>query len=502
MSRQNVDNLLQILIKRAEEKNDEKALEYLRDPNLTESINNFFKIANDYNYNLNVEIANYTDFDKILFSKIARALSKDYLTVYYVNIKTNEYIEYNSNSEYQSLNIEKSGTDFFEQIKKDIPRAVYKPDIPRLLKDLEKEKILEGTRAGNPYMLQYRLVINNEPIYTLLKAIKLQDDDDHLIIGVSNIDKYKKVEESYRKVLNDALSNTSIFLSSKDYLSILNVNVETGEYIEYSSSKEYKNFEFASSGLNFFEDAIKNTKLVVHPKDVNRVLSFLSRESLIKCTKKGDYSITYRLMIGDTAIYAQSKAMLLPDDELHVLIAVSNVDKEIRKEKEIKTQLKTEQNLARHDALTGALNKYSFLEKENEINSIISTQNYNFSIVLFDINGLKAINDTYGHLAGDEFIKEAYRMISTTFPTSLIFRVGGDEFVVIMDNDININSKQYIANFDKINNEHLKNGSVSMAYGYSEYDKKNDTYLSDVLDKADKIMYTHKQNIKSKMVQY
>ena len=501
MSKQNIDNLLQILIKRAKEKNDKDALDFLTSSTLGDSLSKFVDIANSYNYNLNVEITSHADFDKLLFSKVANALSKDYLTVYYVNVKTNEYIEYNSNSDYQSLNIEKSGTDFFEQVKRDIPRTIYKDDVPRLLEALSKEKVLESTKDGDTYMVQYRLVINKEPIYTLLKAIKLPDDNDHLIIGVSNIDKYKRVEESYRKVLNDALADTSMFLSSKDYLSILNVNIETGEYIEYSSSKDYKSFEFSTSGLNFFEDVVKNTKAVVHPKYIDRVLSFLSKENLSKGVKKGEYSITYKLIMGDKEIYAQSKAMLLPDDQMHVLIAISNVDKEIRKEKEIKTQLKTEQSLARHDALTGALNKYSYLEKENEINTIISSQNYNFSVVLFDINGLKVVNDTLGHIVGDNYIKDAYKQIAQAFPTSLIYRIGGDEFVVIMDNDININALEYVKRFDKANNKNIKENKVSLAYGYSEYDKNTDTYLSDVLDKADKIMYKHKLEIKKAKIQ-
>ena len=61
----------------------------------------------------------------------------------------------------------------------------------------------------------------------------------------------------------------------------------------------------------------------------------------------------------------------------------------------------------------------------------------NFLIGVFDINNLKAVNDSLGHEVGDDFIFEASRIICTAFRNSTIFRIGGDEFVSVSINMLN-----------------------------------------------------------------
>ena len=90
--------------------------------------------------------------------------------------------------------------------------------------------------------------------------------------------------------------------------------------------------------------------------------------------------------------------------------------------------------LARRDELTHTKNKTAYHEKEEELNRLIKEGHEPFGIVVCDINNLKVINDTEGHKAGDEYIKASCTMICRIFAHSPVFRIGGDEFVVILTN--------------------------------------------------------------------
>ena len=85
------------------------------------------------------------------------------------------------------------------------------------------------------------------------------------------------------------------------------------------------------------------------------------------------------------------------------------------------------------DPLTGVKSKHAFLLQEKQMDADIAAQTAeNFAVAVCDVNGLKVINDTLGHKAGDEHIRKASRMICDIFQHSPVYRTGGDEFVVIM----------------------------------------------------------------------
>ena len=498
MEKDNIEIIFKLLKEKAKEKNNAEALNKLND-SLFQNINSLISIANDLDFNLNIILED--DFEKSLYSKIAFTLSNDYFTIYYVNLSTNEFIEYNSNKDYQTLKLEKSGKDFFGEITKTAPRAVYHEDLKMVLEGLKKENLMKSIENENSFVLQYRLMINDKPIYVLLKATTLQDDKNHLIIGVSNIDSYKKMEINYRKAMGEMLSNSSLSLTSQDYLTIMNINLETNEYVVYKSSEEYDKFEFAKQGKNFFEDAKENILKSIYEPDRKYVTESLEKNNFIKRIKKGTYYFRYRLMLNNKPVYVQTKALLLPEDNSHAILGISNVDYDMKKQQEYQNMLAKEKDLARRDGMTGALNKFAYLEKETEINKLIAknNNNLNFAAIIFDINGLKQVNDTYGHIAGDDYIKAAYDMINNIFIKSPVFRIGGDEFVVIIENEEFENYKSLVKVFNELNEKNINNGDVNLAFGYTDFNSKNDLYLSDVIDRADKIMYANKTILKARL---
>lgn len=91
--------------------------------------------------------------------------------------------------------------------------------------------------------------------------------------------------------------------------------------------------------------------------------------------------------------------------------------------------------LAHHDALTGALNRRAFEEQWQKISEFFAESRGHVSLILFDINHFKSINDSYGHPVGDEVLKKIALAIEQTLRKGeKLYRIGGDEFATILHN--------------------------------------------------------------------
>ena len=154
--------------------------------------------------------------------------------------------------------------------------------------------------------------------------------------------------------------------------------------------------------------------------------------------------------------------------------------------------------LANTDPMTGVKNKHAFIMKENEFNTAISGGvAKDFSVAVCDVNGLKKINDTYGHKAGDEYIRNACSMICDVFAHSPVFRIGGDEFAVILTGRDREVRQSLVQKVHDLSVEHITSGGVVVSVGLSDYDPENDTKLHDVFERADSLMYEEKKLLKS-----
>lgn len=98
----------------------------------------------------------------------------------------------------------------------------------------------------------------------------------------------------------------------------------------------------------------------------------------------------------------------------------------------LQARAQTMNNIAYKDALTHVRNKAAYDKKVEDLNWGILNQKIHFGIVMVDLNYLKVINDRYGHEHGNEYIMGACSLICNIFDHSPVFRVGGDEFVVIL----------------------------------------------------------------------
>lgn len=160
-------------------------------------------------------------------------------------------------------------------------------------------------------------------------------------------------------------------------------------------------------------------------------------------------------------------------------------------------QLDIIQEMANTDPLTGVRSKHAYAEREKTVNAAIEAHHMSdFSVVVCDVNGLKFVNDTYGHKAGDEYIKSAGEMLKGIFRHSVIYRTGGDEFVVYLTGRDYRNRDKLMQELHDQSVAHIGEGTVVVSGGVSDFVPDQDRDVRAVFERADALMYEEKQNLK------
>lgn len=149
------------------------------------------------------------------------------------------------------------------------------------------------------------------------------------------------------------------------------------------------------------------------------------------------------------------------------------------------------------DALTGVGNASAYMEAVSELNSRIAAGDAVFSVVAFDMNGLKKINDHYGHDNGDKAIIDAVGVICRVFGHDHVYRVGGDEFIAILSAGDTEEIDRLFARFDDALEEENKKEKtyhlpLSISKGCAVFEKEKDTEYKSVFQRADTTMYQDK----------
>ena len=155
------------------------------------------------------------------------------------------------------------------------------------------------------------------------------------------------------------------------------------------------------------------------------------------------------------------------------------------------------------DALTSVRNKWAYASFIDDLQTCLDADdgNMQFAVGVFDCDDLKLVNDKYGHDKGDIYLKKASHLMCHVFQHSPVFRIGGDEFSVILQNDSFRDRDELIREFKKAMAEtNAAAGNpweqVNVSFGIAEYDSEQDGAVIDVVRRADKNMYENKRNRK------
>ena len=159
---------------------------------------------------------------------------------------------------------------------------------------------------------------------------------------------------------------------------------------------------------------------------------------------------------------------------------------------------------AYRDSLTGLRNTTSYKAWAAKIDKRLESEPVDFGVVVLDVNDLKKTNDAHGHDVGNELIVASAGLICDIFKKSPVFRIGGDEFLVILQNSDLENREKLFEQFalrrsNVFVNEEIKI-PLRIALGFAEFDSSEDGCFEDVFKRADDAMYENKRTIKTESV--
>ena len=157
--------------------------------------------------------------------------------------------------------------------------------------------------------------------------------------------------------------------------------------------------------------------------------------------------------------------------------------------------------LAYRDSLSGLRNTNSYRVWVSDFDKKLESEKTDFGILMFDLDYLKETNDRYGHEVGDKLIVCAAQFIAGIFKRSPVFRIGGDEFLVVLQNRDFEDVDELLFKFDEAcKNEFVYAGGenipLSISKGFARYDAQKDSKFVDVFNRADDAMYGNKRKVK------
>ena len=436
---------------------------------------------------------------KEIYNQITASLAEQYDTLYYIDIATSTYMEISSTDEYKKLNVPATGNDFFTESRRSIRKYVHPEDQERVLALHYKDVMLDNLKRGS-FSMAWRLVVAGQVKHIRHSEI-MAADGKHIIVCIRNIDKEVQAELARKANQKQTVTYTQIAERLADHYDLIYyINCETSEYAEYSTKKRSGELKVQDEGPAFFETASKNADRLIYSEDRERIRLFLDRDRLIsQLGSRRQLTQDYRMVLDGGKVQYTRMSVTYSSDHSHFIICVENRDADVRKEQEHLAELSLANEMARRDELTHTRNKTAYREMEQSLQGQIDSKDTDdpFGIVVCDINGLKHINDTEGHAAGDEYIKASCALICHIFQHSPVFRIGGDEFVVILKGQDFIDRDSLVSRLrtQVEENTRINEGPV-VASGLAEYQPGEDHLVEDVFMRADALMYEDKARLK------
>ena len=267
----------------------------------------------------------------ITYTAVAKALSANYIDLYYVDLKTDEYTKYSPDSD-AGISMERKGRDFFNTARADVLNYLHADDQEPFLKSFSKENVIDSLNNYGNFTATYRLMVNGEPRYANMRAVRMSNDDDHMIIGVYDVDAQMKQQEAFERLKEESITFSRISILMGDFIAIYTVDPETGNYMQYSAAKEYSELGTSKAGIDFFADSFKESEGKIFPEDYDEFKKVFTKENVLEKTKDGSvFKIHYRLMIGGEPVRISLRAGLLQEkDGPQLIVGISRSVDELK----------------------------------------------------------------------------------------------------------------------------------------------------------------------------
>ncbi|HEY5558021.1 diguanylate cyclase domain-containing protein [Acetobacterium sp.] len=339
-------------------------------------------------------------------------------------------------------------------------------------------KLITENKSFKDQEMNFRYKDNSIHVCTVSAAMITLNDVPHIMsISYDITDQknaetaLKRSEEKYRFLTEFASDVIGVFNISKNRLTYISPSILQ---LRGLSPKEAltENMEdsMTPESLRVMRTAIrKNVEtLVSNPEDSTNYL----------------YEIQQICKNGDVVwVEVSTQCRYNSNGEMEIVSVSRNIEKRKHAEAEVLY-------LSYHDQLTGLYNRRYY---EEELRRLNTQRNLPIALVMADNNGLKLINDAYGHLRGDTLLKKFAEILKAECRSDeIIFRTGGDEFVILLPKTNAEDAKSLIKRLQTtISNVKIDHTILSVSMGFSV---KHNLYedMNDVFKKAEDAMYRHK----------
>lgn len=286
-----------------------------------------------------------------------------------------------------------------------------------------------------------------------------------------------------------------VFLQSTSNREVLYLNKAFKKFIDC----EYEDFKINPRAWTDF----------VHPSDRKMVDKELRIDKILKNLKENKVLIKELRLLTKHGVKWMRVKVAPIYDENGKIYRIVGIGQDITDQKELhlklKKVLKKTKKLAMFDYLTNVNNRRAFYKRTNEEINRLKRSQGTFSVILIDIDDFKKINDTFGHDAGDEVIKDIARTLKKGIRKyDILARIGGEEFIIVLPNteikDAKIRAEELRKTIEK-RRIHIKENDIKIGYTSSfgvATLKDTDNYNFDkVMKRADNALYISKNSGKN-----
>ena len=435
-----------------------------------------------------------TSMDAVSYGSVASALSSDYLYLFYVDLDTEEFVEYIPNAKNEDMVISRRGDDFFAASRRDAKIMLHKDDSDGFIMAFTRELVLYAIEEHGSFTYTYRLMINDESVYVNMKATAIGRDKKHLIIGVNNVDAQMRQKAAMEKIKEERMAYSRISALSGDFIVFYTVDLDTENYREFDAVSDYASIGVKTEGTDFFNSVVRDIPLAIYHEDQELFLKVFTKENILNTiAEKGVFVHNYRLLINGSPRYVSIKIAKTSDNGIdQLLLGVIDIDEQVRREQKYAYDLAAARNKANLDPLTGVKNKNAYKDIATEINKAIKDhKEYDFAVLIATVNNVKEIKSSKGLGAGDIRIHSACMQLCRIFRHSPVFRIDEDVFVAVIRGDDYTNIDKLMEKVSHINSVNQETDKATLSVGMSRFD--NDPCIELVFERA---RYTMLENMK------
>ncbi|MDD3416349.1 MAG: diguanylate cyclase [Lachnospiraceae bacterium] len=283
---------------------------------------------------------------------------------------------------------------------------------------------------------------------------------------------YEQIVESDKKLLISERKYKALVQEMQLGLAVYegNQNLEVPDYILIDCNESHNRM------IGMTKEFMMGKKI----RDIHKNMDEMMINNLEKTIKTGVPS-HYERYQPVTEVYYEVFVFQPDQDQIAVII------NDITKRKELEEKL---QFLSYRDQLTGLYNRRYF---DMEMKRLSDSKYIPMSVTMGDVNGLKLINDSFGHATGDIYIKKIAELLEKIYTNQhVICRHGGDEFIILSPNTAEEEAQKHVLEFKKMAEQiKIREINISVSFGYATKSVE-DVSLQDIIKKAEDYMYRNK----------